>query len=733
MANKNLGVIVLGCLALCAASASRAQDGVTAGSGWEPTVGHSPEGTFTQADQVALNQVATQGRLDQICRNIPLGGTVGKSFPDAGISLSILRRLVTLPSVEHPQDLELYQVDEYAPTVELSPSLSFPMRTSAALGLGVGASFSLDSTVVRPLSYFKGCAEIKRLLDLADVKLVFPPSLLKHGPMPTREEFTSVMVPRIQAMEDGELWSLTGLTTVSATVSGGVTTGHVSAGVSIGAAQNGDATMIVHRLSRNHVRFSLRVSHLHVFNAQGTIADVPIITLFNPGGAFTLKNELEKVFDSAAAGRLVDYFTASFSALEQIGAQHTQQFLIVFDLDPTDPSQAAELARMMQSDFLELIKKAAKMQTLQASQKATLQNFQNLTKEHESVFDRVATLVQTDLGRIDSNHSVTLTLPVLGSHNRAASVSSDEVITVDGVGANGTKTRELHLATADRPRTDIGLSIPIINRTLVSDNSDTKYTGFYFADDGKIQILYSHIEAFQRHATMSVQGTLNQFRDMLAIVGSRGNPAADADPKQYQIKLPHEGLWVKSGSLSFSLNIDATGVEKVFHASADEIRRAAERVFPVSADANEKRQGQNNYDRWMVSQIVKTIVDGRGETPAQRNKALRDLMARESNSNVVIDSLGSLFSFLPLPSPSDLAYEGVMKVLLQLVDRQDVSANLVYSISGDASAPKGEQGKPPVPPNISVNQSGVNQDLLDAGRANRVRTQQPQYMDVNLQ
>ncbi|NNN06598.1 MAG: hypothetical protein HKL90_11915 [Elusimicrobia bacterium] len=731
MMNRNLSFVLAGSLAFGAISPSLAENGVSAGTAWQPTVGHSPEGTFTQADQIALNQVATQGRLDQLCRNVPLSANVGKSFPDAGLSLGILRRLVTLPSVEHPQDLELYQVDEYTPAVSLSPSLSFPWRTSAALGLGVGASFSLDSTVVRPRSYFKGCAEIKKLLDVADVKLVFPPSLLKHGPAPTPEEFVSVMAPRIAKMEDGELWSLSGVTTVSAALSGGAVVGHVSAGVSIGGMQDGAATMIVHRLSRTHIRFSLRVSHLHVFNAQGSIADVPIITLFRPGGALTVKNELEKVFDGVAAGRLVDYFTASFSALQQIGNQSTQQYLVVFDLDPTDPAQTDELARMMQSDFLELIKKAVGMQTMHASQKATLDNYAKLTQEHESVFDRVATLVQTDVGRIDDNHSVTLTLPVLGSHSRASSSSSDSVVTVDATGAGSTRTRALHLATADRPKTDIGLSIPIINRTLVSDNSDTKYTGFYFADDGKLQILYSHIDAFQRRATSSVQGTLNQFRDMLAMVGSRGNPAADADPKQYQIKLPHEGLWVKSGSLSFSLDINAAGVANAFNASAAEIQRAAERVYPISNVAGGKQQAQNNYDRGMVAEIVKTLVAGRDETPDQRNKALRDLMVRESNSNVVVDSLASLFSFLPLPSPSELSYEGVMKVLLQLADRQDVSANLVYSISGDGTAPQGAKDKPAAPPNVSVNQSDANPDLLDAGRANRVRTPQPQYMDVN--
>jgi sugar diacid utilization regulator len=127
----------------------------------------------------------------------------------------------------------------------------------------------------------------------------------------------------------------------------------------------------------------------------------------------------------------------------------------------------------------------------------------------------------------------------------------------------------------------------------------------------------------------------------------------------------------------------------------------------------------------IVDQIVKVLTQGRDQTPAQRSDALRDLMVEESNNNVVIDSLGSFFSFLPFTQSHELAYEGTMKVILQLADPQDVSANLAYKVDAGVKHAK----NPEI--NISVNQSATNTDLLDAGRANRVRTQQPQYMDVN--
>jgi hypothetical protein len=697
-------------------------------SKWQPTQGRSPEGSFSKADQIILNQVATQGRLEQLCRNLQLSGSVSQSFPssDGGVSLGVLRRLVTLPSVENPQNLELYQVDEYAPGASLTPTLNFARRTDASLGLGIGASFTLDSTVVRPRAFFKNCEEVKDLLNLADVKFVLPPTLLKHPTNLTRDEFVSVMAPRISAMEDGELWSLSGVTTISAAPAAGFTAGQLSAGVSIGGTQNGGAVMIVHRLSRTRTRFSLRVNHLQVFNAQGTVADVPIINIFNPSGALTLKNELEKVFNGSVASKLVDYFTASFTALQQVGSQSTQQYLLVYDVDTSDPAQVAELAELMQSDFLELIKKAASMATLHASQKATLDNFNQLTREHDAVFDRVADLLQTDVGLIDHDHSVTLKLPILGSHNRASSASRDQVVTVDASGAGGPSTRELHLATADRPKNDVGFSIPVINKTVFSDTSDTKFTGFYFADDGRVQAVYSHIDAFQRRGAASVQTTLDQFRDMLALVGSRGNPAADGKAAQYQINLPsHDGGTLKSGSLSFTLSIDAAGIEKAFHASADEIRRSAERIFPIPLAVGDDGKPQNNYNKMIVDQIVKVLTQGRDQTPAQRSDALRDLMVEESNNNVVIDSLGSFFSFLPFTQSHELAYEGTMKVILQLADPQDVSANLAYKVDAGVKHAK----NPEI--NISVNQSATNTDLLDAGRANRVRTQQPQYMDVN--
>ena len=736
----NPGMRLQRCLALglagslaAASVPSRAQVvgvDLPADSHWQATQGHSAESSFSRADQIVFNQVATQGRLEQLCRNIALSGNVNQAFPssDGGFSLGVLRRLITLPSVENPQNLELYQVDEYSPGVSLTPSLELASRVDESIGLGVGASFNIDSTVVRPRQFYKNCAELKDLLNVTDIKLVLPPSLLRHPTRLGKDEFVSVMAPRIAAMEDGELWSLSGVTTISAAPSASFTTGHVSAGVSIGGTQNGGAVMMVHRLNATHTRFSLRVSHLHVFNAQGTVADVPIITLFHPGGAFTLKNELEKVFDNAVAGRLADYFSASFSALQQIGKQSTQQYLISFDLDTSDPAQAAELAEMMQSDLLALLQKAAAMATLQATQKANLAHFEALTKKHEEVFGRAASVVQTDIGKVDANHSATLKLPVLGTHSRAASATTDDVVTVTSNWAGGPAARELHLSSAERPKNDKGLSIPVIDRTVVSDVNDTKYTGFYFTDDGRLRVVFTHQDAFQRRRASAVQDTLNEFRDMLAITGSRGDPASDGPRDKYQIDLPVQSGRIKSGSLAFTMSLAPEGIEKAFNASEEEIKRSALRVFPLTPRGGPRSdQAPESYDSSFAAKIVRTLVQGKDQTPAQRNAALRDLMADSGNSNIVADSLGSFFSFLPFPSGSDVAYEGTMKVLLQLMDPQDVSANLSMNLNTGAKLPKGAKN-PGV--NISVNQS-ADRDLIDAGYANRVRTLPPKYMDIN--
>ena len=535
------------------------------------------------------------------------------------------------------------------------------------------------------------------------------------------------MAPRIAAMEDGELWSLSGVTVISAAPDVAATVGHISAGVSIGGTQNGNATLIVHRLARNHANFSLRVSHLHVFNAQGVVADIPIINLFNPSGAVTVTNVLEKVFNSAVAGQLVNYFTARFSVLRQIGGQSTQQYLISFDMDPSDPAQAAEMARMMHYDFIKLLEKTVSMATLRATEKSNLQHFQELTAEHQETFERMAALLQTDIGRVDQNHSVTLKLPVLGSTGRAANAVKNEVLTVTAAnGATGQPSRELHLSAADRSLTDTGFSIPIINKTIASGNTDTKFTSFYFADDGKLQVIYTHQDAFQRRYARGVQEKLNDFRDLLAMAGSRGDPDADADRSKFQIELPEKGHDVlKSGSLAFTLSISPEGLEKAYQASADEIKKSVLRVFPIPSNDR-----QSNEPGPTAARIISALLQGRDQTPEQRSKALREIVADNGNSNVFFDSIGTVWSFLPIQKAiqqvtaddtHDIAYAGVMKVLLQLADPKDVSANLAISMNGA----KGTRT------NISVNQNDANADLLDAGFANRVRTVQPQFMDVN--
>jgi hypothetical protein len=721
-----VGALVLGSTA--PAWADNAGAVLPENSQWKPTEGRSPEGSFSRADQIILNQVATKGRLEELCRNLALTANLDLSLPssDGDVTMGIQRRLVTLPSVENPQSLELYQVDEFAPGFGLTPIIELAERAEEGLGLGVGVSFSLDSTVVRPRAFLKNCEEVKDLLNIKDVRYVIPPSLLKHGVKPTAEEFIQAMTPRINAMEDGELWSLSGLTTVSASPEVGFTTGQVSAGVSIGGAQSGSAVMIVHKLSKTHTRFSLRVSHLHVFTAQGTVADVPIIDIFNPAGALTLRNSLEKIFNSAVVGQLAGYLTASFSVLQQIGNQSSQQYLIVFDLDTSDPAQVTQLAEMMQSDFFGLLKRAASLATLHASQKATLETFDRLTQKHEDVVERVASIVQTDVGLTDGNHSATLKLPVLGTHSRTSISSRNDVVTVRPNEVGEPASRELHLATAERPQTDVGFSIPLINKTVVNDTSDTKYTGFYFADNGKLQVVYTHLDAFQRRGAAAVQDTLNEFRDMLAVAGSRGDPAADAEPNQFQIALPpHDGRTLKSGSLAFTLNINAEGVEQAFHASGEEIEQAVRRIFPHPSASEDNADRKNSWNDVLAEKITKVLVQGRDQTPAQRSAALRDVMVAESNSNVVFDSLGTFFSFLPLPKPSDLAYEGTMKVLLELADPKNVSANLAMTID------TGRKHQPKAVTNVSVRENSGNADLLDAGLANRERTLQPKYMDVN--
>src|SRR3569832_27335 len=105
------GSLIAGSAPAWAQTAAAAGVGLSPESKWQSTQGHSAESGFSRADQIVFNQVATQGRLEQLCRNIALSGNINQAFPssEGSFLLGVLRRLVTLPSVEHPQNLELYQ------------------------------------------------------------------------------------------------------------------------------------------------------------------------------------------------------------------------------------------------------------------------------------------------------------------------------------------------------------------------------------------------------------------------------------------------------------------------------------------------------------------------------------------------------------------------------------------------------------------------------------------------
>jgi hypothetical protein len=291
-----------------------------------------------------------------------------------------------------------------------------------------------------------------------------------------------------------------------------------------------------------------------------------------------------------------------------------------------------------------------------------------------------------------------------------------------------TSSRELHLATADRPKNEQGLSIPIISKTIVSDNSDTKYTGFYFRDNGQLQVVFTYLDSFQRRGVGEVQDTLNSFTKLLSVAGSQGDPSKDAKKGTFQINLPEKrSKDYKSGSIAFSVNITADGVDKIFHASADEIQKSALRFFPAN--------------KVLASEITAVLTQDRDASPAKRNDALRDLIAKSGNSNIVADSVRTALSFIPVARAQelltsstnpDVSYLKMMEVLASLAGPTeskggptDISANLALTID------KGIKHSTNAKANISVNEDQGNTDLLMAGLANRERTIQPQFMDIN--
>ncbi|HVA66740.1 MAG TPA: hypothetical protein VNK24_07430 [Elusimicrobiota bacterium] len=637
-----------------------------------------PGGYFTNPERAQLNVVMQKGQLSQICRGLQInvhpwisGRNLGGAQPQ------VVRSLQLLP------DNRLALVDEEGLDVNLSHWFQVARAGGAAFGVTLQAGLQGTSMVVRPTSTQDSCDELKRLVKLTDVKTVLP-----------------FKASRLSAMEVGELWKMPFVLTIAHAESLAFPAAAAAAAaqptsdysISFGVGQTGSAIMTVYRLSRDQVRFRLRIDHARIMTAQGQIIEtVPALQLFSPHGL--IKTEINNL----AVSELQQYLTANLSILAQ--KTQGQQMLVEFILDPNNPRQMENLARVMHGDIHELVLMAKRVTTLHSTQAAAMDDYGGLVQGQEDGLDSAYNYDSSDLYK-NKQKAFSLMLPFLADWSRSWTRSLDHIVRY------GPQGGQFIIYSADKAKNAGYFNIPIKGE-LVKRNVDSNVQAFVYRPkagaETEPEAIYIHQEGFLHRSASSVRGTLRGINELMETAGAKGSGVPDTSlavpydtalaqlgkkaPGEYHTGTLTLALIFSPKALASILSADAAAIVKSYVATLDGVKKQAMEWLlehgTVGADGKisfNRFQFDDEWDDYLAvgqghqtssqiiqpfclaaREIVEDIAGVRAQSsPEARAAAFRDILSGRDKSG--------------------LAYRDIVRVLVQLVNPMDLTGNLVMNL-----------------------------------------------------
>ncbi|HEX4048199.1 MAG TPA: hypothetical protein VH309_10215 [Elusimicrobiota bacterium] len=694
--SKSRLLVALAVLALAVAvSSSALADPDDDGSDWTKFVAPPPppggtvdvpttaEGGFGTPDRTRLDQQLKRGVLDQLCRTaqIPIDYNFG-SGDFSGTGVGVKRYLQT------ELDNTVALIDDEKIHVSFLHTLTEAIggASGVSVGLTLGGAIEGHSMVIRRTGTKQSCDEIKRLVDLRDIKTVLPAT-----------------AKRISEMGLGELWRVP----FTLTYSQGVGVNDSAAAgegvnVTFGRTDNGTASMTLYRIADDKVRFRFRIDHVVVWSRGLGV------TYTYPGVVYAADstNILLKVLQQQAADE-IGHYTSAWLNLGQASSDG-KKILMEFVVDPRDPAQAEALAKAMRGDFDELVKFSARMSTLQV--KNTMNDYLSLRGRNS------AELGPSTYGASDDykakTRSIAINIPFFIQHNAAALLGDDNIRRYTDAGGT------FHFFQAEKTKNNAYFDAPFVG-ALVKDNSQRDVEAVTYAPKGGVSgapiVVYIRNEGYFRESGSAVREPIQQINSVLGAAGEQRGadgralllpadvlvpPPAPLPPPSGRDREQTGEPADRRGMLSFTLVLNQKAVSDILAAPSQEVLRA----FSASLDAADKplmdwliangKLGRNNaldYSWNAARRAFPTDEDSsRGAGQSEQVSAIASLSrqaaglladlaaARGAKNND--DRAQALARMIGGKGKSDLAYEDCLRVLVQLADPLDLSGDIVANV-----------------------------------------------------
>ncbi len=658
------------------------------GSQWTPPPVETPsggtsEGDYADPDRRRMDEERRKNVLDQLCRKIKLDRDFdigGGDYPTGTIGMN--RRM------EADIDGSLALIDEESLAVNWGRGVSRALEGSSLSGsLWVGAGVSGKSMVIRRLGSFNTCGEIKRLIDITDVKTFLP-----------------VNAKRIAAMGKGELWRVPLTIHIGYGASFSDVLGAEQLSVSIGASKskNGSASMTLWRLSEKEARFRFRIDFIEVHSKSLNIRkSFTPLEFASFGEGFILE-----FINDQANRELRKYVSASLSWGR--AKSDGKRVILEYTIDPTDPEQAEAMAQAIRGNLKVLMKLARKLATSKSSDAEIRSAYEDVGEKNTDRLGDPGYAALSEYGA--RSKSFAINVPFLFRYNSSDSLGRDHVTRYTG------EKGEFFFFNASRSPNAEYFQLPFLG-SFVKDLEHRNVDAITYQSQGSKTedpiAVYIHNQGMLRVPRSSVEDAIEDANSILRLAGAaRSEGAKEGMEIPVKTFLPvlesvkGSGSHLKPGEtepsdqkgwLSFTLVMNQRAVKDALAASSGEVLKAFARSMTGderdmvewlikngklkkkrfeydSTRAKTDLKLNNSEDSWMrnlsekAAGLVRDIAEASAET---------DPVARA-------EKFAKVFSH---KNRSGLEHGDVMRVLVQFADPLDLTGDFVSAIEGLWGAP----------------------------------------------
>ncbi|MBI4345613.1 MAG: hypothetical protein HY553_02080 [Elusimicrobia bacterium] len=651
------------------------------------------ESEYGAPDRRRQDEERRRGVLDQLCRHLRLDKdfNFGGEQNMPGAAIGVERRM------EADFDNSLVLLDEE--TLRFSWNLG---KSEPIGGDGDSASVYLSaatdgrSFVARRLGTFDSCSEVRRLIDVTDVKIVVPfvPEHLRG----VEKVIVPVTADSIAAMGQGELWRIPLTVNLGYGASAADADPDTVISIGFGKGKHGTSSMTLWRLSEKQARFRFRIDFVQVKSRSAGFSQTFSPIEFNTDGA----NILSKFLKREVARQLHKY-TSAYIGVH--GAKSDGRRLILeYMIDPTDPQQGSALAEAMRGNFWTLLRYARKVQTEFTTREDILEAYGKLQAINAELLGEPNYAARSDYA--GNSRTWPLNLPFIVNRTLSENLASDTVTQFTGDGGS----YEFH--SANRTPNAEYFRMPFVG-PLVKDLESRNVDVIAYAPAGKPygdpMAVYLHNQGFLRLPVSAIGEAVEDANSILRLAGTArpagGDPTMELPVGRFMPpsqRVPDGNAPAgyteqadQKGWLSFTLVMNQKALRDALSVTSAEVVKAFARSVPVA---------DRTWAEWLAAHG--TLKDGRLEYDAL--KAREELgithesggadwlakLSREAGglaSDIAAASVAALTpeararalaKALSYRNSSGLKQADVLRVLVQFMDPLDLTGDFVSASVG---------------------------------------------------